>query len=85
MSPRLNPYQWDSAGRGNARGTAEGVQAEALHGGVSIKVTVGGTYMGFDLTTEQADDLAKFIIDCGITERAVLSGSTSTEEGGPQP
>ena len=25
--------------------------------------------MGHDLTTEQADELAKFIINCGIAER----------------
>ncbi len=74
---RLNPYQWDSSGRGNARGTTHGVQAERLHGGVSVKVTIGGTYMGVDLTTEQADDLAKFIIDCGIAERSESGGSGS--------
>ena len=67
---RLNQYQWDSAGRGRARGAFEGVQAERFHGGVSIKVTVGGTYMGIDLTTAQADDLAKFLIDHGIAERS---------------
>lgn len=67
---KLNPYQWDSAGRGRARGTTEGVQAERFHGGVTIKVTIGGTYMGVDLTTEQADDLSKFLIDHGIAERA---------------
>lgn len=80
MSPRLNRYQWDSTVRGLARGTTEGVQAEALHGGVSIKVTVGGTYMGIDLTTEQADDLAKFIIDCGIAERSAASEPSKAGE-----
>lgn len=78
MSPQLNQYQWDSMTRGNARGTTEGVQAEMLHGGVSIKVTVGGTYMGIDLTTEQADDLAKFIIGCGIAERHAARESADT-------
>lgn len=64
---RLNEFQWISQ---ETNGVGSGVGAEQLRGGVSIRVTNGSTYMGFNLTTEQADDLAKFILDCGISERA---------------
>lgn len=76
---RLNDYQWDSAGRGFARGTTEGVSATRFHGGVTVRVTIGGTYMGIDLTTEQADDLAKFLIDHGIAERAQVAQNERKE------
>jgi len=70
---RLNSFQWTSQ---ESNGIGAGVGAERLHGGVSIRVTNGTSYMGFNLTTEQADDLAKFLIDHGIAERSTQSGGS---------
>lgn len=64
---RLNDFQWTSQ---EHNGIGSGVGAETLRGGVSIRVTNGSSYMGFDLNTKQADDLAKFLIECGVNERA---------------
>ncbi len=68
---RLNKYQWDSTGRGKPPSTG-GVQAEMIRGGVTVKVTVGSTYIGRDLTTDQTEDLAAFLLDAVREERGVV-------------
>jgi len=71
---QLNSVLWISQ---EHNGIGPGVAAEKLRGGVSIRVTINNTYMGVDLTAEQADVLAKFIIDCGIASRREPQDSPS--------
>lgn len=70
--PRLNSFQWRSE---NGH-----VGAEQLRGGVSIRVGNEVSYMGHNLTVAEADDLARFIIDCGIAERAAGGTQNGDEQ-----
>lgn len=77
---KLNDFQWTSQ---EVNGVGSGVGAERLRAGVRISVTNGNSWMGFNLTTRQADDLAKFLIDCGIAERTAPEPTEEPTEGEP--
>ncbi len=51
------------------------VTAERLRGGVELRVTAGSTFIGNRMDTAEADSLARWMIDCGIAERAETPAS----------
>ena len=67
---RLNEFQWTSQ---EQNGIGSGVAAERIRGGVSVRVTNGTSYMGFNLTKERAFDLAAFISECVVSEMRIES------------
>lgn len=68
---RLNEFQWTSQEK---NGMGPGVGAERIHGGISVKITNGSSYMGFNLSNQRAFDLAAFISECVVAEM-MLEGS----------
>lgn len=65
---KINPFQWRS--KSVTESGNRGVQVIRERGYVEIQIHIGPTYISHELTTEESDDLAKFLIDHGIAERA---------------